>query len=153
MRKRELYTGLVVALTVFMFSTGCKKRLEDLYYNPDQTTQPSIEKFFTKMLDNNRVRPAYWELRTFVAMHTGIYSQSLAYLNSYMAYRQNPGYTQDRWSDFYIPGPNGGGAIVHYRSIETAFNELSSLQQDQEKIFEEAAKIALLDQASQMVDL
>jgi hypothetical protein len=156
MKKTLLYIISIVML-LWVFTTGCRKKLADLYYDPDQTTQPSIEKFFTEMLDNSRVRPNYWEIRTFVVMHTGIYTQSVGYLNTSTEYQQNANYTQDRWNDFYRPGTvdNGtGGIMALYRLIENLYE---SITDDREKanaeVFVQAAKIIFLDQASQMVDM
>jgi len=47
-------------LLVSVVAGSCRKKLADLYYDPDQTVQPSIEKFFTEMLNSDRVRPSYW---------------------------------------------------------------------------------------------
>jgi hypothetical protein len=157
MTKQVIYIiSLVLLLSVM--AGGCRKRLAELYYDPDQTEQPSIEKFFTEMLNNRRVRPSYWDIRTFVVMHTGIYTQSIGYLNNPTAYQENAGYCQDRWNDFYRPGTlandGNGGIMAHYRLIESMYN---SIQNDQQKanaaVFLMAAKVVLLDQASQMVDL
>ncbi|MDX2048746.1 MAG: SusD/RagB family nutrient-binding outer membrane lipoprotein [Chitinophagaceae bacterium] len=145
-----------IALFVLLFAVGasCKKKLADLYNDPDQTTQPAVEKFFTEMLDNDRVRPSYWNVRTFLLMHTGIYTQSAGYLNNTSVYQQNPSYTQDYWNDFYRPGANGGGVMAHFRSIEAAYNAAKGEQQKKEMdVFLQAAKVVMLDQASQMVDL
>ncbi|MEP7371968.1 MAG: SusD/RagB family nutrient-binding outer membrane lipoprotein [Chitinophagaceae bacterium] len=150
MRRILIHISLAAALVSCLIS--CKKKLEEFYYNPDQTTQASIEKFFTEMLDNDRVRPSYWEIRTFTVLQTGIYSQSVAYLNTNPVYQQNPSYTQDRWNDFYRPGGSGGGVMAHYRSIETAYNLMGVQQQTEARIFLEAAKVVLMDQAAQMVD-
>lgn len=151
MRRILIHISLVVSLVFCLI--GCKKKLEEFYNNPDQTTQASIEKFFTEMLDNERVRPSYWEVRTFTVLQTGVYSQSVAYLNTNAVYQQNPSYTQDRWNDFYRPGGNGGGVMAHYRSIEAAYNSMELQQQTEARVFLEAAKVVLMDQASQMVDL
>lgn len=140
---------------------GCQKKLADLYYDPDQTAQPSIEKFFTEMLNNDRVRPSYWNVRTFIAMHTGIYTQSLGYLNNSNIYQQSLTYTQDRWNDFYRPGENGNGnsngnsgVMAHYRLIEKTAASLTDLQHIADtKPFLMAARVVMLDQASQMVDM
>src|ERR1044072_4997920 len=102
MNKRFLHIILLILLLAAAL-TSCRKRLAELYYDPDQTVQPSIEKFFTEMLNNDRVRPSYWNVRTFIALHSGVYSQSVGYLNYTTAYQQNAGYTQDRWNDFYRP--------------------------------------------------
>lgn len=149
---RRMFTYISFAAVLLFCLGSCKKKLEELYYNPDQTTQASIEKFFTEMLDNNRVRPSYWEIRTFTVLQTGVYSQSVAYLNTNAVYQQNPSYTQDRWNDFYRPGGNGGGVMAHYRSIETAYKSLTLQPQTEAKVFLEAAKVVLIDQASQMID-
>lgn len=108
------------------------------------------------MLNNDRVRPSYWNIRTFVVMHTGIYTQSVAYLNNSTMYQQNPSYTQDRWNDFYRPGDVGNGnsgIMAHYRLIEKTVNGMTDAQQIADaNPFLMAAKIIMLDQASQMVD-
>ncbi len=145
---------LLIAVT----AGSCGKKLAELYNDPDQTVQPSIEKFFTEMLNNNRVRPSYWDMRTFVAMHTGIYTQSLGYLNYTTAYQQNAGYTQDRWNDFYRPSNsvNGGdgGIMAHYRLIESLYESMQNgAQKTNTAVFYMAAKVVMYDQASQIVDL
>lgn len=145
---------MLIAVT----TAGCRKRLAELYYDPDQTVQPSIEKFFTEMLNNDRVRPSYWNVRTFIAMHSGVYTQSIGYLNYTTSYQQNAGYTQDRWNDFYRPGTaadgGNGGIMAHYRLIESLYN---SIEDDNQKasagVFLMAARVVMFDQASQLVDL
>ena len=150
-------TYLIYALLI-LSAVSCRKKLADLYYDPDQTVTPSIEKFFTEMLNNDRVRPSYWNMRTFVVMHTGIYTQSVGYLNSTTAYQQNAGYTQDRWNDFYRPGTsaNGGngGIMAHYRLMESLYLAIKDNEERKNaEVFMVAAKVTMLDQASQMVDL
>src|ERR1044072_5502848 len=157
MVKRLLYI-ISIILLVAVTAASCRKRLAELYYDPDQTVQPSIEKFFTEMLNNDRVRPSYWNVRTFIALHSGVYSQSIGYLNNTTAYQQNAGYTQDRWNDFYRPGAaadgGNGGIMAHYRLIESLY---STIENDQQKayanVFLMAAKVIMYDQAAQMVDL
>ncbi|WP_224996298.1 SusD/RagB family nutrient-binding outer membrane lipoprotein [Cesiribacter sp. SM1] len=151
MKKISLY--IIGALAAVVSLSACKDELEDKFYNPDQTTSQSIGGFFTEMLDNDRVRPNYWELRTFIVMHPGIYTQSVAYLNGNSVFQQNGSYTQDRWQDFYRPGGNGGGVMAHYRAIQNAYESLSEEEKNANRIFLEAAKVVMLDQASQMVDL
>ncbi|WP_207514502.1 SusD/RagB family nutrient-binding outer membrane lipoprotein [Longitalea luteola] len=146
-------------LLLLMVTAGsCRKKLADLYYDPDQTIQPSMEKFFTEMLHNDRVRPSYWNIRTFVVLHTGIYTQSVGYLNTTTVYQQNAGYTQDRWNDFYRPGNategGNGGILAHYRLIESLYESIQDEQRKKESaLFYMAARVVMLDQASQMVDL
>ena len=151
MKKVSLYIVLISAVAML---ASCKKELEELYNDPDVTTQTSIEKLFSKMLDNNRVRASYWEIRTFVVMHTGIYTQSVGYLNNGTVYQQNPDYTEDRWNDFYRPGANGSGVMAQFRTIESAYTALTDEQKKNDlNVFVQAAKVFMLDQASQMVDL
>ena len=157
MTKQVLYI-ISLLLLLAVATSSCQKKLAELYNDPDQTVQPSIEKLFTQMLNNDRVRPSYWNVRTFIAMHSGIYTQSIGYLNYTTAYQQNAGYTQDRWNDFYRPGNSieggNGGIMAHYRLIESLYG---SIQDDQQKasagLFFTAAKVVMYDQASQMVDL
>ena len=157
MTKPVLYI-ITVVLLVSVVAGGCRKKLADLYYDPDQTVQPSIEKFFTEMLNSDRVRPSYWNIRTFVVMHSGIYTQSVGYLNTTTEYQQNAGYTQDRWNDFYRPGTaadgGNGGIMAHYRLIESLYGSIKDEQQKRNaEVFLMAAKVVMLDHASQMVDL
>lgn len=143
---------LLLLLTATMI--GCRKELKELYVDPDQAADASIPKLFTKILDNNRVRPNYWEIRTFVALHTGIYGQTLGYLNQFTAYQQNRSYSDDRWSDFYRSSFNGAGVMVHYRAMEKAWAELTQPEEKRlQEVFLAAAKMVMLDQATQMVDL
>ncbi|WP_205508991.1 SusD/RagB family nutrient-binding outer membrane lipoprotein [Longitalea arenae] len=157
MTKRVLYI-ISWVLLLALLAGGCRKKLADLYYDADQTVQPSMEKFFTEMLHNDRVRPSYWNIRTFVVLHTGIYTQSIGYLNATTAYQQNAGYTQDRWNDFYRPGTaaegGNGGIMAHYRLIESLYESITDEQQKKElSHFYMAAKVVMFDQASQIVDL
>jgi hypothetical protein len=148
-------TGSHIIIIIFLVCfSGCEKKLEELYNDPDLTTQPSIEKFFTEMLNNDRMRSSYWDVRTFIVMHTGIYSQSVGFINNANVYQQNPGYTQDRWNAFYSPMAGMGGVMAHYRSIESAYAAIKDENlKKQSTVFVQAAKVVMLDQASQMVDL
>lgn len=157
MNKQVLYI-ISLALLLAVTAGSCRKKLADLYYDPDQTVQPSMEKFFTEMLHNDRVRPSYWNIRTFVVLHTGIYTQSIGYLNTTIAYLQYASYTQDRWNDFYRPGTategGNGGIMAHYRLIESLYGSIEDEQKKKEaSLVYMAAKVVMLDQASQMVDL
>lgn len=140
-------------LTAAILCTSCQDELADRYGNPDKTTTPTIDKFFTAMLNNNRVRPMYWEMSTFVNWHIGIYTQSVGFLNSPSIYQQNDSYVQDRWNDFYRPSPNGAGVVAHYREIERAYAALSENDKQNSLIFLMLAQVVFYDQATQMVDL
>ncbi|MBL7757532.1 MAG: SusD/RagB family nutrient-binding outer membrane lipoprotein [Chitinophagaceae bacterium] len=151
MKGTDKYIWIII---LGLLLAGCRRQLSELYNDPDQATEASIPKLLTQILDNNRVRPSYWEIRTFVVLQTGIYSQTVGYLNHLTAYQQNASYTADRWSDFYRTGANGSGILVHYRAMEQAFKEITQPgQQRQQAVYMAAAKIVLLDQATQMVDM
>jgi hypothetical protein len=140
-------------LNAAMICSSCQDELADRYGNPDKTTTPTIDKFFTAMLNNNRVRPMYWEMSTFVNWHIGIYTQSVGFLNNPSVYQQNDSYIQDRWNDFYRPSPNGAGVVAHYREIERIYASLSEDAKQENLIFLMAAQVVFYDQATQMVDL
>ncbi|PRY11680.1 SusD/RagB-like outer membrane lipoprotein [Pontibacter ummariensis] len=150
---KRIFVYILGATTALTSLTACEDQLEDNFYNPEETTEASIGGFFTEMLDNNRVRPSYWDVRTFVAMQPGVYTQSLSFSNSNTKYQQNPGYTQNRWDDFYRPGGDGGGAMAHFRAIEAAYAKLPEGEKASAEIFVQAAKVIMLDEASEMVDL
>jgi hypothetical protein len=150
---KRIFIYILGATTALASLTACEDKLEENFYNPDQTTEASIGGFFTEMLDNNRVRPSYWDIRTFVAMQPAVYTQTLSFQNTNTKYQQNPGYTQNRWDDFYRPGGDGGGAMAHYRAIEAAYAELPEEEKASAEIFVQAAKVVMLDEASEMVDL
>jgi hypothetical protein len=138
---------------VLALGSGCQDELSDRYLNPDKTASATIDKFFTALLNNDRSRPAYWEISTFVNWHIGVYTQSVGFLNSPTMFQQNESYIQDRWNDFYRPSANGSGVIACYREIEKNYNALSASDKINNEVFLRAAQIVLYDQATQMVDL
>ncbi|KAA3439780.1 SusD/RagB family nutrient-binding outer membrane lipoprotein [Rufibacter hautae] len=150
---KRIFIYIVSLTTAFTSFTACKDKLEENFYNPEETTQASIGGFFTEMLDNNRVRPSYWDIRTFVAMQPAVYTQSLSVQNGSTMYQQNPGYIQNRWDDFYRPGGDGGGAMAHYRAIESAYATLPEAEKANSEIFLHAARVVMFDEASEMVDM
>ena len=133
--------------------SGCQNELADRYLNPDKTTFTTPDKLFTALLNNNRVRPSYWEMSTFVNWHIGIYTQSVGFLNSESMYQQNESYIQDRWNDFYRPSSNGAGVVALYREMERSYGGLAESGKPNYEIFLKAAQVILYDQATQMVDL
>lgn len=160
MKKYFLHIGCVFALAIGM--TGCKKQLEDYYTNPDKTTDPTIEKLFSSMMDNNRVRPAYWDMRTLQLNQMGKYCQTSAFLNELTTYSQNDDYIQDRWNDFYTPNntstnanddQSGSGPMAQYRTMQRLYKALPVDERPNMEVFMMAGRVLLLDQAAQMVDM
>jgi hypothetical protein len=147
-------TTIVYTLTLLLgVVTGCQDELAARYQNPNRDVTPTISEFFTAMLNNDRVRPSYWNMSTFINWHVGVYSQTVSYINSQSMYQQNEAYIQDRWDDFYRPGANGSGVMADYRELEKTYLNLSETQQADQALYFNAAKIVLYEQASQMVDL
>lgn len=141
--------------------SSCSKQLEEKYVDPDKTTTASIEKLFSGMLDNNRVRPQYWEMRTISLLSTGVYCQLVPGYNEDKVYQTSVSYVQDRWNDFYVPNNQsnkadayntGSGPMGQYRTIQRLFNLTPLDQRENVRVFTFAAKVLLLDQAAQMVD-
>ncbi|WPV67614.1 SusD/RagB family nutrient-binding outer membrane lipoprotein [Chitinophaga sp. LS1] len=160
MKKYFLHISCIITLAIGM--TGCKKQLEDYYTNPDKTTDPTIEKLFSSILDNNRIRPMYWDLRTLQLNQMGKYCQMTAFLNELTTYSQNDDYIEDRWNDFYTPnnqGSNandagsGSGPMAQYRTMQRLYKELPVDERPNMEVFMMAGRVLLLDQAAQMVDM
>jgi len=143
-------TFIILALTS---SWACQDELRDRYQNPNSAATPTLGEFFTAMLNNDRVRPSYWDVSTFINWHVGVYSQSVGYLNGLSRYQQNESYIQNRWDDFYRPGPNGSGVMATFKEMEKMYARLSVTDKEELEVFIQAARVVLCDQASQMVDL
>lgn len=132
---------------------SCQHELEERYLNPDKNGDSSIDQLFTRLLDDNRVRPSYWEISTVVNWHIGVYAQSVGYLNNEFVYQQNDEYMEERWSDFYTPSDNGAGVVAHFREIEKLLGTMTPDEQKEWEPFLYAGKIVLFDHAADMVDL
>ncbi|MFD0998954.1 SusD/RagB family nutrient-binding outer membrane lipoprotein [Ohtaekwangia kribbensis] len=144
---------IIISIGLLMIGISCKEELDDRYENPDRTADATIDQFFTAMLNNNRVRPQYWEMSTFINWHIGVYTQSVGFLNTEYIYQQNEAYISNRWDDFYRPSANGSGVMALYREIEKAYAALSTDEQKSVEVFRQAAKVVLYEQAAQMVDM
>lgn len=149
-----------IALALIGITTlgSCKKELEDRYNNPEASSQALIPSFFTSVLNNNRIRPSYWEMRTFVLSQVGIYSQTTSYGMGNTIYQQNNSYVGQRWRDFYAvtydtDNRQGNGINALYKQMEKTYAELPDAEKVNNEVFLNAAQIVRLDQASQMVDM
>ncbi len=151
MKKLICYTILLSGVAASFGS--CKKALTTDYNNPELSTQPAIPGFFTAMLSSDRVRPAYWNLRTFFFLQPSVYAQTTSFDNVSTAYMQTDSYTGQYWSDFYYPSANGSGPMALYRAMQATYNGLSPDVKTSQDPFMQAAKVFLYDAASKMVDL
>ncbi|QNF34511.1 SusD/RagB family nutrient-binding outer membrane lipoprotein [Adhaeribacter swui] len=150
---KKIIINIGCAVTLLTGLGACTDKLEELYVDPGTTSVPAIDKFFTRMLNNGRVRPDYWEIRTFALPHTVKYTQTASYVNGTKMYQQQLSYLQNRWDDYYTPGTNGGGIMAQYREIEKNYAGLSDADKKNFEVMVQAAKVVFLDQTSQMVDL
>ena len=150
MKKIFVYTNILLLLTVSF--SACKKTIDKDYLNPELSTKPIISGFFTAMLNSDRVRPAYWNLRTFFFPQAAIYAQTTSFDNVNTAYQEVDGYIGNYWSDFYYPAGNGSGPMALYRSMQAAYTALSASDQADQQVYIEAAKIVLDERAAKMVD-
>lgn len=150
MKKILIKTSILFLIILSLGS--CKKSLVDLYNNPELTGTTNLPTLFTAMLNNDRVRPAYWNQRTYLMPHAAVYSQTASFSNGNTVYQQNDNYTGNYWSDFYFRAGNGSGPMAIYRLMESKYNSLPAADQASQQVFLQAAKIVLYDQASKMID-
>jgi len=154
MNIKKFITGMMAVAMIMACVTSCQDRLEEEYLNPEKTTNPSIDKFFTKMLDNRRVRADYWNIRTFLVMHPGVYTNIVSYPNAPKRYQEQLSYLNDFWKDYYTPNGDGvAGIVAHMREIEKQYATLSDDDKAKADVFLNAAHIVYYDQTSQVVDL
>lgn len=150
---KKLIITFGICLGVMSLFTSCENELEKRYNNPEKSTEKDIPGFFTGVLNNDRVRPSYWNVRTFLLPHPAVYTQTAAFLNGNTSYQQNDDYSGQYWNNFYYPTANGGGIMATYRAMESTYAELSDADKSSQAIFMEASRILLYDQGSQIVDL
>lgn len=154
MNTKKILTRFGLAAMIVAGLMSCQDTLEDQYLNPEKTTEASIGKFFTRMIDNRRVRPDYWNIRTFLVMHPGVYTNTCSYINTNKRYQQQLSYLDDLWKDYYTPNGSGvGGVVPHMREIEKEYATLSPADQANAEVYLHAARILYYDQTEQMVDL
>lgn len=148
---KKIITGICAGILIVAALVSCQDTIEEQYLNPEKTTQASIGKFFTFMIDNSRVRAEYWNIRTFLVMHPGVYTQSVSYINTTKRFQQQANYLDDYWRDYYTP--TAGGVVAHLREIEKEYATLSDAEKANAEVYLQAAKVLYYDQTAQMVDL
>ena len=136
-----------------ILASACTDELEDRYNNPEKSTEASIPGFFTRMLNNDRVRPNYWNVRTFLLMQPAVYTQTAFYSNTSGKYQANTSYTQEYWNNFYVNNGNGSGVLSTYRAMQVAYNALGETEKADMELFMNAGRLVLIDEASKMVDM
>lgn len=135
--------GLVVLMTMF----SCKDDVDAQFLNPETTTNVSIPAFFTNMLDNGRIRPAYTNVRTFLLEHTAKYTQTVGYIQESSRFSQQLTYTDSYWKSYYL------SIVANMREIERAYGAMSDEDKETVDVAVMAAYVALYEQTATMVDM
>ena len=154
--KKSILIISMLALTTTGIFTACKKsQFDEKYYDPEKTTNGTIDGLYTGLFTNRRVFPNYRHIFTILGETTGRYTQSIGWVNDNKMYEANSDYSQDRWNDFYTaPGGTWTAPLANFREMEKLYKELES---DADKagylLFMETARIFVYDQAAQQVDL
>ena len=159
MKKTLIKIGCFIVLSVGL--TACKSELDDYYIDPDKTSNPTIEKLFSAILDNNRVRPNYSEMREIALPMCAAFCQTAAADNKEERYLQPAGPVEALWNDYYTPSNQGtdinyntgNGIIAQYRTMERLYRELPLDERPNFTIFLKAGQALLLDQTAQMIDM
>ncbi|RKF39696.1 hypothetical protein BCY89_25130 [Sphingobacterium siyangense] len=144
---KKTFLSILTLVSALSTMVGCKSQLDDKFQNPDASTKANIPAFFAKMLNNDRVRPAYYHYRTFILSNQAVYTQTASFYPSNTMYQPNDSYSYAYWTDFYAPGVLG---IT--RSMEKAYAELPEAEKASKEIFIQTGKIVLFDEASKLVD-
>lgn len=155
MKKYTNYNLITLAIGILLMAGSCSKSaFDNNFYNPEKTTQTSIEGIYAGLLyntgldDNNTILPRYFNLYTFQVPMLGTYTQTIGFVNNKGEYNQASNYTQVRWNYYYT------GPIASFRELQKKYNSLTN-EDDKKgyKLFMNTAKIFLYDQTAQMVDL
>ena len=162
MKRLLLYT-LSLVLLVGTFSS-CSKKIASDYLNPELTTTGSMSKLLSGMFLNKRIHPTYYDYYTFILRGTGEFSQFTAVSPATQMYVPSISYVESRWDDYY-DGANpssgssfdynydGPGIMSSYREMQTTYAALAPLDQANQYVFLQCAKVLFYDQTAQMVDL
>lgn len=147
--KKNTQTLLLVLLALGLTLGGCRKAdFDSNYFDPERTTNATVEGLFAGLLNNPRVLPRYWNLFTFQVPMIGLYTQTRGFAAEPKRYEQAVNYTQDRWNDYYA------GTVARLREMEKKYSTMTT---DKDKagyqLFMETGRIFYYDQTAQMVDL
>lgn len=148
---KKILNGICAGVVLVAALASCQDKIDEQFLNPEKTTNPAIGKFLTYMIDNSRVRAEYWNIRTFLVMHPGVYTQSVSFINTTRRYQQQPSYLDDYWRDYYTP--TAGGVVSHFREIEKEYATLPDSEKANAEVYLQAARVLYYDQTAQMVDM
>jgi len=148
---RKIFVGFTACIVLLAGLMSCQDQIDGQFADPEKTDEPSIPKFFTFMIDNSRVRPEYWNVRTFLAPHAALYTQSVSFMNSTKRYQQQFSYLDDFWRDYYTP--SAGGVVAELREIERQYASMTPEEKAASDVFLHAARVLYYDQTAQMVDM
>lgn len=150
----ESHLLILFAIIAVVVSSCTKADFAKNFYNPEKTTQTTLEGLYGGLIynegldDQNNILPRYWNLFTFKVPMLGTYTQTTGFINNKGMYEQLTNYTQSRWDYYYT------GVLASYRALQNKYNSLTDEADKQGyEIFMQTAKVYLYDQTAQMVDL
>ncbi|RNC64190.1 SusD/RagB family nutrient-binding outer membrane lipoprotein [Proteiniphilum sp. X52] len=118
------------------------------YNNPEQTSEPSIEKLMTGVFHAGRdfTFNSYWRSYTWENGVMGVYAQTIGFLNAPGGmYTANDSYANNRWENFY-------DVLAQFRILQHEFGKLDAVQQANYKVFVNLSEIFVYDHLSQIID-
>ncbi len=146
---KKIYILTCVLLSSLLIATSCSP--EDKFLDPEKTTTGNVGAFLTSMINNQRFRSEYYQVRTIAADHTGVYAQTMLVSTGRDMYKQADLYITAYWRDFYTPEFRGPMAM--FRQMEATNAKLVESEQAANEIFLQAGKVLLYDYGSGMIDI
>ncbi|MCM4173436.1 SusD/RagB family nutrient-binding outer membrane lipoprotein [Arenibacter sp. TNZ] len=145
MKKLSIMLSIVMATVI----SGCTEAdFSENYANPSKVSTATVEKQFAGMFVANReyVLPAYWNY--FVVLRTTLtrYTQAVGWVNASNQYVPGEAGIGGRWGNYY-------DFLSQYRELEKIYNNLSSEDQADLRVYMLTATIYLYDHTQRVVDL
>jgi len=146
--KKLIFTILLLATVGFVFDSCSKSKYEELYPDPAKTSTATVENFMTGVFQaGNPVNlPAYWRYFVIENSTSGHYTQAFGWVNGKDQYIPSSVAQEARWGYFY-------DVMRQYREMQDLYNQLSTEDQADKRIFMIAATVFMYDQTEQMVDM
>lgn len=145
MKRISIILGIVMVMT---FTACSESDFAENYANPSKIAEAQVDRMFSGYLYQNReyVLPAYWNY--FVVLRTTLtrYTQAVGWINDTNQYVPGEAGIGGRWGNYYT-------FLAHFREFEKLYNNLSTEEQAEMRIFMIAAQIYLYDHTQKVVDL
>lgn len=147
--KKNIIFSIGLGTIMASAAISCKKSsFDDNYRDPSKVVSTTVEKQFTGIIYANKdlCVPSYDNY--FVILRTTAirYVQATGWANEINQYVTGAAAIGDRWTRYYQ-------TLAQFRQLQKVYAALSTEDQDNYKIFMDAAKIFFYDQTQQTVDL